>query len=139
MKPFWYKLIVQHTNTSPVSELIIYGACLTGAIVGEDEEKSLVTATFECGAQSVIGFQNPTNTYATNEWSEKFFEKLSYYAQNSYLQKSLTDVCNELNSEAENEDSDFVYKEFYDYTLNGMLVSLRKYVIAGSTDLPGSN
>lgn len=119
------------------SELIIYGACLTGAIV--DEEKSLVAATFECGARSVIGFQNPTNTHATNEWSEKFFEKLSYYAQNPYLQKSLTDICNDLNSEAEDEDSDFFYKDVYHYTLNGVLVSLRNYVIAGSTDLPGSN
>lgn len=121
------------------SELILYVACLTGqgGVTGDN----LVNATLASGAQNVIGFENVINTYAANEWSQKFFEKMNQYSSNS--QKTLASICEEINFESSSAayQDQYVYRDYYEYVYSeGAItveVSIRKYVVVGNNEIPG--
>ena len=56
------------------SELIIYGACLTGS--GRAGAANLVNATHSHGCQIVIGFEEEVWNTEVNEWCDAFFQAL---------------------------------------------------------------
>lgn len=62
-------------GTFNYSELIIYGACLTGT--GQEGAANLVNATQAKGCSSVIGFEKSVWNGEVNLWCTKFFEALS--------------------------------------------------------------
>lgn len=57
------------------SDLVIYGACLTGK--GKSTESNLVNATHSKGASVVIGFEENVWSSEVNCWCSAFFDSLS--------------------------------------------------------------
>ena len=63
------------SNVLGTSELIIYGACLTGS--GREGDANLVNATYSRGCDIVIGFEKSVWSPEVNEWCDVFFQALS--------------------------------------------------------------
>ncbi|MBR2987044.1 MAG: RICIN domain-containing protein [Clostridia bacterium] len=110
-----------------LSDLIIYGACLTAA--GGEDELNLVAATVNAGARTVIGFQDRVDVTACNMWCVMFFE---YYKQYYNSEKTLEDICF-MASEYVRMNKNDKY-EYYD--TDGTLVSIAHFVIAGEKTFP---
>ena len=119
-------LLALPNDTLASSELVIYAACLTGK--GGKTADNLVAATVATGARTAIGFENKVNSVACDMWCLKFFE---YYAKfRTDDSKDLFDVCI--------ATDDYVRDNcmFYEFYLDGDLVTVKNFVIAGETDFP---
>lgn len=63
------------SNAFYITDLIVYGACLTGQ--GRETGTNLVNSTCFAGVNTVIGFEKVVNSSEMNDWCLGFFESLS--------------------------------------------------------------
>ena len=104
------------------TKVVIYGACLTAA--GVINGSNIAKATYDAGADTVIGFQNRVEAFACNRWREKFFYYYAMYCENEDM--TILDVCQSTDLYVRSQPN-YEY-----YNSSGNLVSLRNYVIFGS-------
>ena len=69
------ELLALSTDVFLETEMIIYGACLTGS--GKSGADNLVNATYDRGAMVVIGFEKRVWNIEVNIWCEEFFKYIS--------------------------------------------------------------
>ena len=118
-------LLAMPADTLQCSELIVYVACETAQ--GGKYAENLVAATIDAGARTVIGFENSVATGAATRWISKFFE---YYADYSMVDsKNIDDVLTDTDDYMQDDPQ-------YEFTVNGELITLRTFVIAGESEFP---
>lgn len=105
------------SNALDYSELIIYGACLTGS--GGQDATNLVNATHNRGSSIVIGFEESVWSDEVNEWCDVFFQTLASGA-------TVQNACYAAD--------DYIAKEWYDKNKPERDITTDSWYIAGNSN-----
>lgn len=133
------------------SDLIVYGACLTGE--SNSSGTNLVIETQAKGARTVIGFMQETNAFLGEVWYDLFFKKYTDAIESGDTSVTYSSICDEVAEEMEkgftvgDDNNNYIYiKDYIDYsdlasnsiTLDRIKV-FNNYTIAGENMLPFNN
>lgn len=116
-------------NFFDYTQLVIYGACLTGK--GGETEYNLVTVTETAGVDTVIGFEDSVYALGCNIWCEAFFNALADFAEDPLI--TIDDIVYCAGQELLQYNADLYY-HFNEET--GEITGCSRPVVKGSQEIP---